>query len=123
MSITNTPSDGDFLSWDGTSLNWAAQGSAPVTSVSGRTGDVTLAKSDVGLDDVNNTADSAKPISAATQTALDAKANSTDLATVATTGSYANLLNKPVIPAAGAIYWLHLVAPRLTAWLLVLMGR
>ena len=35
-----------------------------------------------------------------TDTLLSAKANSTDLATVATTGSYDDLLNKPTIPAA-----------------------
>jgi hypothetical protein len=46
----------------------------PVTSVSGRTGTITLTKSDVGLSSVDNTADTAKPISTATQTALDGKA-------------------------------------------------
>lgn len=38
------------------------------------TADVTLAKGDVGLGNVDNTADSAKPISTAQQTALDLKA-------------------------------------------------
>lgn len=47
--------------------------SAPVTSVAGKTGAVTLAKSDVGLGNVDNTSDVNKPISTATQTALDAK--------------------------------------------------
>ena len=37
---------------------------------------------------------------AAMQSALSAKANSADLATVATSGDYADLTNKPVIPAA-----------------------
>ena len=37
---------------------------------------------------------------AAMQSALSAKANSADLATVATSGDYADLINKPVIPAA-----------------------
>lgn len=46
----------------------------PVTSVAGQTGDVTLAKSDVGLANVDNTSDASKPISTATQTALDSKA-------------------------------------------------
>jgi hypothetical protein len=46
----------------------------PVTSVSGKTGDVTLTKSDVGLANVDNTADTAKPISTAQQSALDLKA-------------------------------------------------
>jgi hypothetical protein len=46
----------------------------PVVSVSGRTGTVTLTKSDVGLGNVDNTADTAKPISTAMQAALDGKA-------------------------------------------------
>ena len=44
-----------------------------VTSVAGKQGVVTLAKADVGLGNVDNTSDSAKPVSSATQTALDAK--------------------------------------------------
>lgn len=47
----------------------------PVTSVAGKTGDVTLTKSDVGLANVDNTADTAKPVSTAQQTALNLKAN------------------------------------------------
>lgn len=47
----------------------------PVTSVSGKTGVVTLAKADVGLGSVDNTSDAAKPVSTATQTALNGKAN------------------------------------------------
>lgn len=45
-----------------------------VTSVAGRTGAVTLTKSDVGLANADNTADSAKPVSVVQQAALDAKA-------------------------------------------------
>jgi len=48
--------------------------SANLTSVAGRTGAVTLSKSDVALGNVDNTSDAAKPISTATQTALDGKA-------------------------------------------------
>lgn len=44
-----------------------------VTSVNSRTGDVTLTKNDVGLDQVDNTSDLDKPISTATQLALDEK--------------------------------------------------
>lgn len=47
----------------------------PVTSVAGKTGVVTLVASDVGLSNVDNTSDANKPISTATQTALDAKQN------------------------------------------------
>lgn len=96
-------------------------GSGNVTSVAGRTGDVTLTKSDVGLANVDNTSDANKPVSTAQQTALDGKAaathshaqsdvtglttaladkaNSADLATVATTGSYTDLTDKPTIPS------------------------
>lgn len=46
----------------------------PVASVAGKTGAVTLAKADVSLGNVDNTSDAAKPISMATQTALNGKA-------------------------------------------------
>lgn len=46
---------------------------APVQSVAGKTGSVALAKGDVGLSNVDNTADADKPVSTATQTALNAK--------------------------------------------------
>jgi hypothetical protein len=72
-------------------------GSPAVSTVAGRTGDVVLTKSDVGLGNVDNTADTSKPISSATQTALNLKANSAELATVATTGAYADLTGKPTI--------------------------
>ena len=52
-----------------------AAAAAPVQSVAGRTGAVTLAKGDVGLGNVDNTADTAKPVSTAQQTALNLKAN------------------------------------------------
>ncbi|ADX31960.1 tail fiber protein [Tsukamurella phage TPA2] len=45
-----------------------------VTSVNGRSGAVTLSKTDVQLANVDNTSDASKPISTATQTALDGKA-------------------------------------------------
>lgn len=45
----------------------------PVTSVAGKTGTVTLAKGDVGLGNVDNTSDANKPISNATQAALNNK--------------------------------------------------
>src|SRR5690606_16406421 len=46
---------------------------APVQSVNGDTGVVVLDKSDVGLGNVDNTSDLNKPISTATQTALNGK--------------------------------------------------
>lgn len=45
-----------------------------VESVAGKTGAVTLVKADVGLGNVDNTSDADKPVSTATQTALDGKA-------------------------------------------------
>lgn len=48
---------------------------APVQSVAGRTGAVTLAKNDVGLGNVDNTSDADKPVSTATQTAINAHTN------------------------------------------------
>ena len=53
-----TPNTGEILQWDGT--NWSA---------------VSPSKSMVGLSNVDNTTDLNKPISNATQTALDLKAN------------------------------------------------
>ena len=47
--------------------------------------DITLAKGDVGLGNVDNTADKDKPISTATQTALDAKVNTADLVAITNT--------------------------------------
>jgi len=48
-----------------------AAAAAPVQSVAGKTGVVTLDKNDVGLGNVDNTSDLSKPISTATQAALD----------------------------------------------------
>lgn len=48
---------------------------APVASVAGRTGAVALSPSDVGLGNVNNTSDANKPLSLATQVALNTKAD------------------------------------------------
>lgn len=60
------------FAWEnlGRSIN---AGSGGVDSVNGRTGDVVLTSNDVGLDNVDNTSDLNKPISTATQIALDNK--------------------------------------------------
>jgi hypothetical protein len=59
-----------------------------VTSVNGYTGTVSLTKSDVSLGNVDNTADTAKPVSTAQQTALDGKqAASVNLTTAAAQGT------------------------------------
>jgi len=96
----------------------AAAAAAPVQSVAGRTGIVTLAKADVGLGNVDNTSDLNKPISTATQTALDGKQASGTYATLVggTVPSnqlpsfvddvleYANLAGFPATGESGKIY-------------------
>lgn len=61
----------------GTMADWTelATPTDAVTSVNGQTGAVTLGKADVGLGNVDNTSDANKPVSTATQTALDGKLN------------------------------------------------
>jgi hypothetical protein len=54
-----------------------------VTSVAGKTGAVTLVKGDVGLGNVDNTSDANKPVSTATQTALNAKEGTVAVGTAA----------------------------------------
>lgn len=51
-----------------------------------RTGNVNLTKANIGLGNVDNTSDANKPISTATQTALNAKVNKTDIATTSDLG-------------------------------------
>lgn len=51
-------------------------GGGTVVSVNGQTGVVVLTKSDIGLGNVDNTSDENKPVSSATQTALNLKTNS-----------------------------------------------
>ena len=77
---------------DKTKLDGIASGAQTnaVSSVAGKTGVVTLVKGDVGLVNVDNTADSAKPVSTDQQTALNLKA---DLASPSLTGT-------PVAPTA-----------------------
>jgi len=60
---------------DSAAASAAIAASAPVTSVAGKTGAVTLSKSDVGLGNVDNTSDASKPVSTAMQAALNAKAS------------------------------------------------
>ena len=74
VALSN-PADGQVLTYDATLAKWknAAGGTSTVSSVAGKTGAVVLTASDVGLGNVNNTSDANKPISIATQTALDGK--------------------------------------------------
>ena len=60
-----------------------------VTSVAGRVGDILLTQSDVaGLENVNNTSDLNKPISTATQAAIDA---------INVSGDYAPLIHQHIV--------------------------
>ncbi len=65
------PSTGTLSIYSGSS--WVAVGA--VTSVDGQAGAVTLTSADIGLGNVNNTTDLNKPISTATQNALNTKAD------------------------------------------------
>lgn len=80
-----------------------AASASPVQSVAGKTGEVSLSQDDVGLPNVNDTSDAEKPVSTATQTALNAKANATD--TVNLTGNQTvagvkTFSSSPVVPTA-----------------------
>lgn len=75
--ITALTDDASTSTYSG---NWYLETySANVTSVAARTGDVVLGKTDVGLANVDNTSDADKPVSTAQQTALDLKADATDV--------------------------------------------
>lgn len=71
---------GTLRIWTGTAWSLGAFSVAgAVVSVNGRDGAVELTKSDVDLANVDNTSDANKPISIATQTALDLKAAKTEV--------------------------------------------
>jgi hypothetical protein len=77
VEISPSPGSTDSVTEGSTNLYFTtgrASAAAPVQTVAGRTGAVVLTKTDVGLANVDNTADTAKPVSTAQQTALDAKA-------------------------------------------------
>lgn len=80
-----------------------AAAAAPVQSVAGKTGALSLAKADVGLGNVDNTADSTKPVSTAQQTALNAKLSIHAHNTQAGL-SIAVVSTLPATPAAGVLY-------------------
>jgi hypothetical protein len=70
------------------------------TTVNGKalSSNITLDKTDIGLDNIDNTSDLNKPISTATQTALNTKANSSDINNIDNTAD----LNKPISTAMQA---------------------
>lgn len=74
--VLNSISAAGDLTWDSSTGEMSYN--AAVTSVAGKTGAITLTKTDVGLSNVDNTSDANKPVSTATQTALNLKADVTD---------------------------------------------
>ena len=93
---------GDWLISLGT--KWSkVKNTDAVTGVKGdaestyRIGNVNITKTNIGLGNVDNTSDADKPISTAAQAALNLKANTADLAAVATSGNYSDLSNTPTI--------------------------
>lgn len=70
--------------------SWTAMplANVPVQTVNGQTGTVVLGKADVGLENVDNTSDTAKPVSTPQQTALNLKA---PLASPTFTGTVAGI--------------------------------
>ncbi len=75
---------GDWIIYNG--INYEKiDNTDSISSVNGKVGAVDITKSDVGLGNVNNTSDLNKPISTATQTALDGKENTI---TAGTTSQY-----------------------------------
>ncbi|ASX98696.1 minor tail protein [Arthrobacter phage Colucci] len=92
MAIRSDNGRSYVLSTDspGTLADWKEiMAAGQVQSVAGKTGVVALVKADVGLGSVDNTSDAAKPVSTATQTALNAKANTSH------THLWADLTDKP----------------------------
>jgi hypothetical protein len=88
---SQTGNNGKYLKTDGSNTSWetVSGGGGSVDSVFGRTGVVVAqagdyTKSDVGLGNVDNTSDANKPISSATQTALDNKVDENAAITGAT---------------------------------------
>lgn len=83
LAASNTPSANQVLGWNGTAFTWVSNGEPSI--VAGTTsqyyrGDKTwqtLDKSTVGLSNVENTTDLGKPVSTATQTALNGRALTT----------------------------------------------
>lgn len=97
LSVPTVP--GKTIVTDGSSTGYSWQdlptGSGGVDSVNGQTGTVTLVRSDIGLGNVDNTSDANKPISLATQTALNAKLNSSEKGAA---GGVATLDGSAMIP-------------------------
>jgi len=83
-------STNDYTTAEKTKLSGIEAGAQvnTVTKVAGKTGAVTLSKSDVGLGKVDNTADLYKPVSVPIQAALDLKPGIDDVLTKTNTNEY-----------------------------------
>lgn len=76
IEISPSPGSTDAVPEGSTNLYFTtarAASAAPVQSVNSKSGAVALTKADVGLGNVDNTSDANKPISTATQSALNGK--------------------------------------------------
>lgn len=96
--------------WSGSAYVYITSGA--VDSVAGKTGVVTLDKSDVGLANVDNTADNDKPVSSAQQTALDLKIDKTLAAAITTVGDTETF----AVKATDAV-WKSITGLNVKAWL------
>ncbi|AEQ21002.1 structural protein [Rhodococcus phage E3] len=96
-----TPGAGKVLTSDASGNGTWQSSAGAVSSVAGKTGAVTLAKADVGLGSVDNTADLAKPVSTAQQTALNGKANALGITTGVWSGPSAS---RPAVGTTGVVY-------------------
>jgi len=98
----NTVERWNGAAWD---VLLSATSNSPVSSVAGKTGVVTLDRNDVGLGNVDNTSDSDKPISSATQTGLDGKQNTLVSGTNIKTVNSQSLLGGGDISITSAAAW------------------
>lgn len=84
--------------WNGSSYTGFGSVGA-VTSINGKFGAVVITKAEIaGIENIDNTSDLGKPVSTATQSALNLKADISLISCAGKTGSYSDLINKPVIP-------------------------
>lgn len=104
--VFNSPATDQVLTYDATLVKWknkAPTAGGAVSSVNTKTGTVVLTKADVGLGVVDNTTDLNKPISTATQAALNGK--------VATSSPNMRLDYGTALPAAGTPGRFFIVVP------------
>ena len=89
--------------WSGSVYIYITSGA--VDSVNTKTGIVVLDKTDIGLSNVDNTSDADKPISTATQTALDDKITSTLAADLDANGNSITNVDTITYISGGTISW------------------